>query len=69
MTAVGCCYFFFLQCVFRFRLFGQLVDVYKVESLLGTYLANYDPDGVQRTVMSYNKGSVWKRIPSPDGAR
>lgn len=46
----------------------EVVDVYKVESLVGTYVANFAPDGVPRTVMTYNKGAHWQYLPSPPGA-
>ena len=43
------------------------MDVYKVGSLPGTYLANYEADRLPRTVVTFNKGSFWQRLPAPDG--
>jgi hypothetical protein len=45
----------------------QIVDVYKVSSLPGTYLANYEVDLLPRTVVTFNKGSYWQRLPPPEG--
>eukprot|EP00048_Salpingoeca_helianthica_P015721 m.228255 g.228255 ORF g.228255 m.228255 type:complete len:1021 (-) comp17430_c0_seq1:174-3236(-) len=43
---------------------SNLVDVYKVESSNSTYIANVMLDGKLTTVITFDKGSLWQRLPA-----
>ena len=44
----------------------EYVDVHKVASVEGTYVANYRDGSVVKSAISYNKGSFWHGL-STDG--
>eukprot|EP00038_Savillea_parva_P018295 m.22914 g.22914 ORF g.22914 m.22914 type:complete len:1048 (+) comp4043_c0_seq1:51-3194(+) len=47
---------------------GSYTDVYKVESMNGTYIANYrNSDGKELTVITYDKGAYWWSLKPPGG--
>lgn len=50
-------------------IYPETADVFKVQSQTGTYIANQFISTQNRLVslITYNKGSVWAPIPSPDG--
>ena len=47
------------------------MDVHKVASQPGTYLANIFNEKLNQlqTVVTFNKGAHWRSIPAPKGAR
>ena len=49
--------------------FGQIHDFYKVKSMRGVYITSQmsDDDSIH-TMISYNRGASWQKIPKPDNA-
>ena len=49
--------------------FGQIHDFYKVKSMRGVYITSQmsDDDSIH-TMISYNRGAQWQKIPKPDYA-
>ena len=47
----------------------QVVDLHAVQSQRGTLIANVLDQGSYVSLISYNKGALWSKIPVPENSR